>query len=245
MLQEALRQFAGVPLKVVCAGRTDAGVHAVGQVVHFDTTLDRSMYAWVRGSNTFLPASVAVRWAHAVEPGFHARACALARHYRYVLLNRAHRPGAWHGRVGWYHHPLDLSAMQTAAGLLLGENDFSAFRAAECQAVSPVKLMQRADVERRGDLLIFDFTASAFLHHMVRNLVGSLVHIGQGKKPPSWIGELLAGGDRRLAAPTFPADGLYLVAVHYSPQWGLPVEDDAPFLPFVVNSCAIGGPVER
>ncbi|HNB66400.1 tRNA pseudouridine(38-40) synthase TruA [Accumulibacter sp.] len=244
-LQGALRQFSGAELKVVCAGRTDAGVHALGQVVHFDTTLDRSLYAWVRGSNTFLPTSVAVRWAHAVEADFHARASALARHYRYLLLNRAHRPGVWHGRLGWYHHPLDVHAMQAAAGLLLGEHDFSAFRAAECQAVSPVKFMYQARVERNGDLLVFDFIASAFLHHMVRNLVGSLVHVGQGKQAPDWISSLLASRDRRLAAPTFTADGLYLVAVHYPARWGLPVADDIPLLPLAVNARAITDPFER
>ncbi len=245
VLQEALRRFAGVPIKVVCAGRTDAGVHATGQVVHFDTTLDRAPHAWVRGSNTFLPSSVAVHWAHAVEQAFHARASALARHYRYVLLNRPHRPGLWHGRLGWHHHPLDLPAMQEAAGLLCGEHDFSAFRAAECQAASPIKFMQQAEVERNGDLLVFDFTASAFLHHMVRNLVGSLVHIGQGKKPPSWISQLLASRDRRLAAPTFSPDGLYLVTVHYHPRWGLPAADDARFLPFAFGARAVKDTVER
>jgi len=244
-LQEALGKFAGVPIKVVCAGRTDAGVHALGQIVHFDTTLDRSLYAWVRGCNTFLPASVAVRWAHVVGEGFHARASALARHYRYLLLNRAHRPGVWHARLGWYHHPLRLQDMQEAAGLLLGEHDFSAFRAAECQAVSPVKFMHQARIERNGDLIVFDFTASAFLHHMVRNLVGSLVHVGQGKQPPVWISSLLASRDRRLAAPTFPADGLYLVTVHYPACWNLPLDDDTLLLPFAVGSRAVTKTVER
>ncbi|MBN8455258.1 tRNA pseudouridine(38-40) synthase TruA [Accumulibacter sp.] len=229
-LQEALQQFAQVPLHVVCAGRTDAGVHALGQVVHFDTILERSMHSWVRGANTFLPAAVAVRWAQAVGADFHARSSASSRHYRYLLLNRMHRPGTWHGRVGWYHHPLDLQRMQEAAALLLGEQDFSAFRAAECQAISPVKVMQRADIRRHGDLVVLDFVATAFLHHMVRNLVGSLVAIGQGKRRPQWIGELLASRDRRLAAPTFPAAGLYLVAVHYPARWGLPVGDASDFV---------------
>ena len=228
-LEDALQQFAGMPVHVVCAGRTDAGVHAMGQVVHLDTALDRSMFAWVRGANTFLPSAVAVRWAQAVADDFHARASACSRHYRYLLLNRAHRTGVWHGRVGWYHHPLDVAAIQAAAQRLLGEQDFSAFRAAECQAISPVKIMRRADVRRHGDLIVFDFEASAFLHHMVRNLVGSLVHVGQGKHPPEWITELLATGDRRLAAPTFAAAGLYLVAVRYKPHWGLPAAEETAF----------------
>ncbi len=179
------------------------------------------MFAWVRGANTFLPAAVAVRWAQIVADDFHARASAYSRHYRYLLINRAHRTGAWHGKAGWYHHPLDVAAMQAAADLLLGERDFSAFRAAECQAISPVKIMRRAEVQRCGDLLVFDFEASAFLHHMVRNLVGSLVAVGQGKHPPEWIAELLACGDRRLAAPTFAAAGLYLVARAVSAALGL------------------------
>ncbi|MEF8699122.1 MAG: tRNA pseudouridine(38-40) synthase TruA [Candidatus Accumulibacter sp. UW20] len=240
VLEAALQQFAGVPVKVVCAGRTDAGVHATGQVAHFDTLIDRSMYAWVRGVNTFLPAAVAVRWAHGVADDFHARASAHWRQYRYLLLNRAHRSGAWHGRVGWYHHPLDLAPMQSAAGCLLGEQDFSAFRAAECQAMSPVKVMRRVDIRRFGDLMVFDFEASAFLHHMVRNLVGSLVAVGQGRHPPEWIAELLAAGDRRLAAPTFAAAGLYLVGVGYAARWGLPAGDAPICLPFVADSCAAG-----
>ncbi|WP_300316970.1 tRNA pseudouridine(38-40) synthase TruA [Accumulibacter sp.] len=230
-LQEALQQFAGVPLRVVCAGRTDAGVHAQGQVVHFDSALDRPMFAWVRGINTFLPPAVAVRWAQAVDDDFHARFSAYARRYRYLLINRVHRSGLWHGRVGWHHSPLDLAAMQNGAAQLLGERDFSAFRAAECQASSPVKTMHKADIQRLGELIVFDFEASAFLHHMVRNLVGSLLHVGKGKRPPEWIGELLAAGDRRLAAPTFAAAGLYLAAVRYPSRWRLPAVDETFSLP--------------
>ncbi|MCM8593753.1 tRNA pseudouridine(38-40) synthase TruA [Accumulibacter sp.] len=230
-LQHALGQFAAMPVDVVCAGRTDANVHALGQVVHFDTPLDRSMFAWVRGANTFLPSAVAVRWAYPVPASFHARFSARSRHYRYLLVNRKHRPGVWHGRVGWYHHPLDLPAMQAAATLLRGERDFSAFRAAECQAASPVKVMHRADVRRLGEMIVFDFEASAFLHHMVRNLVGSLVAVGQGRYPAEWIADLLASGDRRLAAPTFSAAGLYLLSVSYAPEWGLPVDGETEILP--------------
>lgn len=222
-LETALLHIAGVPLKVVCAGRTDAGVHASGQVVHFDVAIDRPLSAWVRGVNSFLPPSVAVCWAQVVADSFHARFSARARRYRYLLLNRAQRPGVWHGRVGWYHWPLDEHAMQQAARYLPGEHDFSAFRAAQCQAKSPVKTMQQASVQRVGDLLVFDFVASAFLHHMVRNLVGSLVYIGQGKHAPDWMAALLASRSRLLAAPTFSAAGLYLMGVDYEPHWALPV----------------------
>lgn len=230
-LQDALQQFAGMPVGVVCAGRTDAGVHALEQVVHFDTDLDRPMYAWVRGTNTFLPPAVAVRWAQRVADDFHARYSAFARKYRYLLINRPHRSGLWHSRAGWYHYPLDLAAMQAAADFLLGEQNFSAFRAAECQAPSPVKVMRKADIRRSGELIVFDFEASAFLHHMVRNLVGSLVYIGQGKHPPQWIADLLLAGDRRLAAPTFAAAGLYLSAVSYPPHYGLPSGATTPSVP--------------
>ncbi|MBN9422378.1 MAG: tRNA pseudouridine(38-40) synthase TruA [Candidatus Accumulibacter sp. 66-26] len=231
-LQAALREIAGVPVDVVCAGRTDAGVHATGQVVHFDAPVERPLSAWVRGVNTFLPPAVAVRWAQPVADDFHARFAAFGRRYRYLLLNRPQRPGVWHGRAGWYHHALDAAAMQRAAGHFVGEHDFSAFRAAECQAKSPVKTLRRAEVRRVGDLVVFDFEASAFLHHMVRNMVGSLVYVGQGKHAPGWIAELLDERDRRRAAPTFAAAGLYLVGVEYEACWGLPAGDDT-FLPGV------------
>jgi len=225
-LEAALQQIAGVQVPVVCAGRTDAGVHATGQIVHFDPPVNRPITAWVRGVNTFLPPAVAVRWAHPVERDFHARFSAFGRCYRYVLINRPQRTGVWHGRAGWYHHTLDVEVMRQGASLLLGEHDFSAFRAADCQAKSPIKTVRNADVRRHGDVIVFDFEASAFLHHMVRNLVGSLVYIGQGKHDPEWISTLLASGDRRLAAPTFSAAGLYLVEVKYEPHWGLPVCND-------------------
>ena len=226
-LQGALAQIAGVPIDVVCAGRTDAGVHATGQVVHFDAPVERPLSAWVRGVNTFLPAAVAVHWAQPVVNDFHARFSAYGRRYRYLLINRAQRTGVWHGRAGWYHHPLDVETMQRAAELLLGEHDFSAFRAADCQAKSPVKTVRKATVRRSSELIVFDFEAGAFLHHMVRNLVGSLVYIGQGKHAPEWIGELLESRDRRLAAPTFAAAGLYLARVDYEAHWGLPDNRDS------------------
>jgi tRNA pseudouridine38-40 synthase len=232
-LESALSLVADAPIRVACAGRTDAGVHAIGQVVHFDTAALRPDTAWVRGVNSHLPASVAVRWAQSVPDDFHARFSATGRRYRYVLLNRGERPGLMAKRVGWFHRPLDVDAMRAAAGLLLGEHDFSAFRAVECQAKSPVKTLRRADVTRHGDLLVFDFEASAFLHHMVRNIVGALVYVGKGAHPPEWVGELLAGRDRARAAPTFEACGLYFAGVDYDPVWQLKVGagDTALLLP--------------
>jgi tRNA pseudouridine38-40 synthase len=229
-LERALGRIAEEEIGVVCAGRTDAGVHAAGQVAHFDTRARRPLTAWVRGVNSFLPPAIAVRWAHPVSDAFHARFSAQGRCYRYLLLDRAQRPGLWHGRAGWCHQPLDEERMRQSARILLGEHDFSAFRAADCQARTPVKTMRHAAIARVGDMLVFDFEASAFLHHMVRNLVGSLVYVGQGKRPPEWIGELLASRDRARAAPTFAAAGLYLTGVRYERGWRLPVADD-PFPP--------------
>ena len=228
-LEAALQQIAGSPIATVCAGRTDAGVHATGQLVHFDTLVQRPMTAWVRGVNCFLPPSVVVRWACEVDTAFHARFSALRRHYRYFLLNRSQRPGVAHGRIGWYHHSLDETRMQQAVTGILGEHDFSAFRAADCQAKSPVRTVFHAGVQRHGEIIVFDFEANAFLHHMIRNLVGSLVYIGQGKQPSTWMSTLLEERDRRHAAPTFAADGLYLVGVSYAEHWGLPFENRAFF----------------
>lgn len=223
VVEAAISVVADSATRVVCAGRTDAGVHALAQVVHFDSEAIRPQTAWVRGVNANLPAGVAVRWAQPVSSDFHARFSALGRRYRYLLLNRAERPGLLAGRVGWFHRPLDTDAMAAAAALLLGEHDFSAFRSVECQAKSPIKTLRRADVVRHGDLLVFDFAATAFLQHMVRNLVGALVYVGKGAHPPAWLGELLAGRDRALAAPTFDACGLYLAGVDYDPAWQLKV----------------------
>lgn len=226
VLEFALNQIAGERTSVLCAGRTDAGVHASQQVVHFDTQVERPLTAWVRGVNSHLPAGVAVRWALPVADEFHARFSARGRRYRYLLLNRPQRPGLWQGRLGWFHLPLDLEAMQDAATRLLGEHDFSAFRAANCQAKSPVKTMTRAGVRRFGNLLVFDFEATAFLHHMVRNLVGSLVYVGKGNQPAAWIEELLQARDRTAAAPTFSPDGLYFRGPIYESHWGVPDPED-------------------
>ena len=221
-LEAALAQIAGAPVATVCAGRTDAGVHALAQVVHFDCAAHRPESAWVRGVNALLPPSLGVTWAQCVAEEFNARFSAQARRYRYVLLNHAVRPALDHRRVGWHHAPLDIEPMRAAAALLIGEHDFSAFRASECQAKSPVRTLQQLCIERRGPYLLFDFCANGFLHHMVRNIVGSLVYVGNGRQQASWIGELLAARDRRHAAPTFDAAGLYLTGVDYGAAWNLP-----------------------
>jgi tRNA pseudouridine38-40 synthase len=222
VLEGALAHIAGAPTRVSCAGRTDTGVHALAQVVHFDAMAERPMTAWVRGTNAHLPSSVAVRWAMPVADEFHARFAARSRAYRYVLLNRPERPALLSGKVGWCHRPLDLAAMQAAALCLVGEHDFSSFRAAGCQAKSPVKTLYRFDIAREGDLILLDCRANAFLHHMVRNLVGALVYVGMARQPVDWLAQLLAAGDRSQGAPTFAPDGLYLAGVEYDPGWALP-----------------------
>ena len=222
VLEHALRAVAGEPVSVIAAGRTDAGVHATAQIVHFDTPVVRPDSAWVRGVNAHLPRASAVLWAQPVTGEFHARFAAHARHYTYVLQNRPQRPGLSAGRVGWYHRPLDAAAMGVAAQALVGTHDFSAFRAAECQAKTPVKTLRALDITRQGDWVRFDFTATAFLHHMVRNIVGALIHVGSGRRPPDWIAELLAARDRTRAAPTFAPDGLYFTGAEYDPVHGLP-----------------------
>lgn len=221
-LEAALARIAGEPLRVHCAGRTDTGVHATAQVVHFDTTAVRAASAWVRGVNTYLPAGVAVRWAVEVDDSFHARFLAFERRYRYLLFNSPTRPALLAGRVGWFHMPLDEVKMAEAAACLLGQHDFSAFRAAECQAKTPIRDMREVAVTRMGSYLAFDFRADGFLHHMIRNLVGALVYVGKGRYPPGWLAEVLAGCDRSRAAPTFAPDGLYLCGVSYPPHWPLP-----------------------
>lgn len=221
-LQNALSEIAGQRIAVTAAGRTDTGVHALEQVVHFDTSIKRPLNAWVRGANALMPRDIAALWAHEVGEDFHARFSAEARSYQYVLVNRPSRIGVHHGKVGWFHAPLDVAAMREAARYLLGEHDFSSFRAAECQAKTPVKTMARLDIRQQGDTIFFDLTANAFLHHMVRNIVGCLVYVGKGKHPPAWMKEVLEQRNRIHAAPTFAPDGLYLKRIHYAPDWELP-----------------------
>lgn len=221
--ESALSQFLDQPTTTLCAGRTDSGVHALSQVVHLDTTAVRREESWVRGLNTLLPKGIAVQWAQPVSGDFHARFSALTRTYVYVVRNARVRSPLMHGRVGWIYHPLDDQSMLDAARRLLGKHDFTSFRSAECQAASPLRTMHALDIVRRGDYLLFTFRANAFLHHMVRNLMGALLYVGQGKHEPAWIDHLLAARDRRLAAPTFAPHGLYLASVEYPPFFGLPV----------------------
>jgi tRNA pseudouridine38-40 synthase len=235
-LERALSEIAGVRVATICAGRTDAGVHAIAQVAHFDTAVKRPDAAWVRGVNSLLPPACAVTWVRAVPQEFHARYSALARCYRYVLFNHAVRPAADQARVGWFHVPLEVERMQQAARRLIGAHDFSAFRSAECQARTPVRTLARLDIVRRGDYVVFEFCANSFLHHMVRNIVGCLVYVGKGRYPPEWMGEVLASRDRRRAAPTFEAAGLYLSRVMYEARWGLPPAPRATFMDTAIGS---------
>lgn len=222
-LEAALAGIAGAPVAVTCAGRTDRGVHARAQVVHFDVEAERPDSAWVRGVNALLPESVAVLWSRRVAPDFHARYSALSRTYRYVLVNRPVRPALASRYAGWYHAPLDADRMREAAAFLLGEHDFSAFRAAECQARNPVRTLHELAVARDGDCIEFRLRANAWLQHMVRNIVGLLVYVGKGRHPPGWARTVLESRNRACAAPTFASEGLYLETVEYAARWELPV----------------------
>ena len=246
-LESALQRFATVPVRTLCAGRTDAGVHGLLQVVHFDTDVERTPASWVRGTNAFLPSDIAVQWARHVPAAFHARASATARRYAYVLLQSPVRPSVEAGRVGWVFRPLDGDAMRAAAAHLLGEHDFSSFRAAACQSPTPVKTLHRLDITRRSSspqavpwpaasaaklfdrhaapcYWRFEFEANAFLHHMIRNLMGCLVAVGQGAQPADWVRTVLQARSRKVAAPTFSPDGLYFLGPVYDPSWGLPAQ---------------------
>lgn len=222
-LEKALSQVADQPITVLCAGRTDAGVHASGQVVHFDTTAERPLKAWVLGANALLPKSLAVQWAQAVPADFHARFSAQSRRYRYLIANTPVRP-AMHACFLTHHvRALDADAMHAAGQLLLGERDFSSYRAAACQSRTPMRCITELTVQRQGSTVSVEIEANAFLLHMVRNIVGTLLEIGEGRKPPAWAGELLALRDRTKAAPTAPAAGLALIAVRYPDRYALPV----------------------
>lgn len=223
VLEQALSRVADSPIACVCAGRTDAGVHALGQVAHFDTEAVRSERGWRLGANTYLPADVSVAWLREVPAQFHARYSARARSYRYVILNRDSRHALWAGRATWERRPLDAPRMHAAAQALLGEHDFNAFRSSECQAKSPVRHVVELCVARRDEWVTIDITANAFLHHMVRNIAGLLMAVGQGESPPERVAQVLAGRDRKANAATAPPDGLYLAQVRYPPQFSLPV----------------------
>jgi tRNA pseudouridine38-40 synthase len=226
--EAAFSRIAAEPVSLICAGRTDAGVHALGQVAHFDTQAIRAERSWILGANSNLPDSISVRWARAVPGHFHARYSAEARTYRYLILNRLGRSALAAQRAALIYRPLDVERMRAAAAMLLGEHDFSAFRAAECQARSPIRRLSALEVTRCGDQVIIDTTANAFLQHMVRNLVGLLLDIGVGKAPPEWAAEVLAGRDRTRSAPTAPAAGLYFWKVTYPRAFALPEQAAGP-----------------
>ncbi|NSX05231.1 tRNA pseudouridine(38-40) synthase TruA [Cupriavidus gilardii] len=231
VLEDAIERFAGERVPTTVAGRTDAGVHALGQVIHLDTSLSREPFSWVRGVNAFLPPTIALQWAKPVDDSFHARFAAFERTYYYALYTGPHRAPLVHGRAGYLMLPpgkrLDVDAMREAAACLIGEHDFSAFRAAECQAKSPVKTMYEIRLHADRDWVFLRFRASAFLHHMVRNLMGCLVAVGRGRYPASWVAEVLASRQRSMAAPTFMPDGLYLAGVRYPEPYGIPAADPA------------------
>jgi len=221
-VERALSAFADRPVVTVSAGRTDAGVHALNQVVHFDTLAERAQEAWVRGSNRYLPGDIAIQWCRFVPDAFHSRAHARGRRYAYVLLESRVRPALEAGHVGWTFRALNGDAMRTAGQALLGTHDFSAFRSAECQSPTPVKTLRAIEIARRGDYWRFDFEADAFLHHMIRNIMGGLIAVGSGARDPAWLGEVLTGRDRTLAAATFAPDGLYFLGPYYDAAHAIP-----------------------
>jgi tRNA pseudouridine38-40 synthase len=222
VLEAAITRFTGETLRVVTAGRTDTGVHAIGQVVHFETLADRPQHAWVRGLNAFLPASIAVQWARPMPEPFHARFSAFERTYFYLLYVNPIRSPMLTGRAGWCHARLEVAPMRAAARHLIGEHDFSAFRSSQCQARTPVKHLYAIDLIERGQFMHFRFHGNAFLHHMVRNILGCLITVGRGDQRPDWLNQVMASGERRLAAPTFMADGLYLAKVGYPEHFAVP-----------------------
>ena len=228
-IEGALGRVADSPVALTVAGRTDAGVHALCQVAHFDTQARRSPYAWVRGANANLPEGISLLWAQEVPPDFHARFSATGRIYRYLILNRPQRPALHRHHYAWIHAPLDEARMGAGAVHLLGRHDFSAFRAAACQAKHPVRELRRLDIVRQGDRIALDLEANAFLHHMVRNIAGVLVAIGEGKREPGWAAAVLAGRDRRFGGITAPPEGLYFIAPQYPPRFSIP---PAPTLPW-------------
>ncbi len=231
-LERALSQVANHPVEIFCAGRTDAGVHATGQVIHFDTQAQRDMRGWIMGVNSNLPVGIAVRWAQPVSDQFHARFSATARRYRYIIYNRKFRPAILGSGVSHYHQDLDVALMQQAAPALLGEQDFSSFRAIQCQSKTPFRNLMHLHLSRHGDYIVLDIKANAFVHHMVRNITGSLLEVGMKRQPPGWIAELLAAKDRTQAAATAKAEGLYLVEVDYPAEFAIPKTPAGPlFLP--------------
>lgn len=238
-LEHALARFVTHPVATICAGRTDSGVHATGQVVNIAVDCHRPEHAWVRGVNTFLPDDIAVRWARVVDRDFSARFSAFSRTYEYWIYNDRIRSPIFNGRTGWVWRDCDAALMQRAAQVLVGEHDFTSFRASECQAASPVRTIHSIDVRRSGKLIGITIRANAFLQHMVRNIVGSLVYVGVGRESPQWLAGVLEARCRALAAPTFDASGLYFVGVEYPQRYGLPARAQSPFAD-VAAGCAAG-----
>lgn len=224
-LEEALAKIANEPIFLTCAGRTDAGVHALGQVVHFDTRAKRHIDAWIWGVNAHLPPSIIVSWAKHVDFSFHARFKATARRYRYVIYNHPIRPAVLSGRVTWHYYHLDIDRMREAGAYLIGEQDFSSFRSSQCNSKTPMRNVTEFTIARNGDFIIIEIEANAFLHHMVRNIVGSLMKVGSGLKEPIWLKEVLAAKSRQAAAETAHADGLYLIRVTYPEPYIFPLND--------------------
>jgi tRNA pseudouridine38-40 synthase len=221
-VEKALSTFADAAVSTVCAGRTDAGVHGLNQVLHIDAPVQRGPASWVRGSNRYLPMDIAVQWCRPVADHFHARNSALGRRYRFVVLESPVRPALENGLCGWVFRPLDGEAMRDAAQVLIGTHDFTSFRAADCQSNTPIKTLRQITIDKRGAYWRFDVNANAFLQHMVRNIMGCLVAVGSSRRPPGWLAEVLAARDRAVAAPTFPPDGLYFVGPYYDAAHGIP-----------------------
>ena len=229
VLEDALRRFLTVPVATICAGRTDRGVHATHQVVSIASPFRRAEASWIRGVNTFLPDDIAVKWACEVPAGFHARFDALSRTYQYWIFNHPVRSPVMHGKTGWVWRPLDAQKMHEAAQILVGEHDFTSFRAAECQAATPVRTIKHISVRRQGNLIGVEISANAFLQHMVRNIVGSLIYVGTGRESVQWLADVLEAKSRAVAAPTFAPSGLYLTGVEYPSELGLPEDGLSPF----------------
>ena len=221
VLENALGQVANHEVSVVCAGRTDTGVHATNQIIHFDCESERTIRAWIHGANSFLPKDVCVKWGREMPPHFHARYSAISRRYRYVIFNSPIRPALLRSNVTWQYRPLDHRLMHEASQYLLGEQDFTSFRSVECQSKTPMRNVQSLQVTRNGDLIIIEISANAFLHHMVRNIAGVLIAVGSGRKTVSWVNDVLNAKDRRLGAETAPPYGLYLVGVEYPQEFGV------------------------
>ncbi len=229
-VEAALGKVADIPIEIQCAGRTDAGVHALNQVIHFESGVERPLHAWVLGTNVNLPGDISITWSMSVPDEFHARFSATGRIYTYVILNRVSRPGLLQNRVTWEYRPLDIILMQEASTALLGEHDFSSYRSTECQAKNPVRTVRRIEVVRDGEFVKIVIEANAFLHHMVRNIAGVLMKIGMGKAPVAWSKQVLEARDRTVGGITAPAHGLYLMGIQYPDRFDIP-KAESPVLP--------------